>query len=145
MAQSLPKPLLGSTLAERIQILRESNGLSQSRLAEEANMPLSQIEDIEGGLELFLSPATRQKLARVLKVKSSTIKAVEKEIDAIEPRLSEEARGHFIDEIVHFPNQQYFCPFCKSPLEARIFHRKDLEDNPLVEVKANCSKCLFKL
>ena len=144
MTQSA-KSALGDTLAKRVQILRESCGLSQSKLAELANLPLSQVEDIERGLELFLSASVRQKLARVLKIKGSTLQAVEKAPEHVEPRLSASAREQYIDEIIHYPNRSYYCPFCKATLDVRLFHRKDLEDNPLVEVKANCTQCLFRL
>jgi transcriptional regulator with XRE-family HTH domain len=137
---------LANTLALRVQQLREQYGYSQERLAELANLPLSQIQDIEAGIELFLSPSVRQKLARVLKTRASVLKAVEKpQQTQLTPYLSPEARERYIEEILHHPNQAYDCLICGGPLAVRLFNRRDLEDNPLVEVKAHCSRCLFRL
>lgn len=138
------QPLAG-TLAQRIQQLRESRGMTQQRLAEAANLPLNQIQDIEAGIELFLSPSVRQKLARVLKVRPSTLQSVEKFIPPLQPALSQEAREQMIEEILRYPNEVYACPLCGETLAVRIFNRRDLEDNLLVEVKANCLKCLFRI
>lgn len=138
-------PQQTTSLAQRIQYAREAQGLSQSRLAELTNLPLSQIQDIEAGIDLFLSPSVRQKLARVLKIKPGSIKALEKPILPQQPPLSLEARDRYIEEILHHPHEVYHCPACGAPLTVRLFHRKDLEENPLVEVKAHCTRCLFKL
>lgn len=133
------------TLARRVQSAREDRGMSQAKLAEQAFMPLQQIQDIEAGIELFLAPAVRQKLARVLKLRPQELKALETPMPAHRPALSAEGRERFIEEILHYPNQPYACPACNAPLVVRLFHRRDIEDNPLVEVKATCSECLFKI
>lgn len=133
------------TLAQRVQQRREEVGLSQKGLADAANIPLTQVQDIESGIELFLSPSVRQKLARALKIKPSVLKNLEKPAPPPRPPLSLEARERYIDEILHFPNQPHACPVCGERLDVRIFERRDLEDNLLIEVKANCSRCLFRL
>jgi transcriptional regulator with XRE-family HTH domain len=133
------------TLAQWVQQLRDNRSLTQSRLAELTHLPLSQIQDIEAGIELFLSPAVRQKLARVLKTSPQGLKALEKPLTPQQPILSLEGRNRLIEEMLHFPHETYPCPQCQTPLMVRLFHRKDLEDNPLLEIKAHCEKCLFKL
>jgi len=138
-------PASQKTLAQQIQQLREKKGITQNRLAELTHLPLSHIQDIEAGIELFLSPAVRQKIARVLKTTPQSLKALEKPITPQHPILSLEGRNRLIEEMLHFPHETYPCPQCQSPLLVRLFHRKDLEDNPLLEVKAHCEKCLFKL
>ena len=62
------------TLAEFVQNKREKIGLSTIGLADRAGIPLSFIEDVESGKELFLSVNQRQKLARVLKCSPNDIK-----------------------------------------------------------------------
>ncbi len=136
---------LPTTLAQRVQHFRESLGITQSRLAELANLPIEQIQDIESGIELFLSPSVRQKLSRVLKIRAIVLKIVEKAPQLPPSSLSQEGRDHYIEEMLHYPHETYPCPECGAPLVVRLFHRRDLEDNPLVEVKANCSQCLFKI
>ncbi len=133
------------TLAQLLQELREKQGITTTRLAELANLPVKQIQDLEAGLELFLSPAIRQKIARVLKVRPAVLKAFEKMALPENPPLSHQAREQYLDEIMHYPNQEHLCPLCQAPLTIRLFNRRDLEDNLLLEVKAHCSKCLFKL
>jgi transcriptional regulator with XRE-family HTH domain len=143
--QSQQGQLGGITLAQRVQQARETLSLSQAALAEAAHIPISQVQDIEAGIELFLSPAVRQKLARVLKVRPVTLKMLEKPTPPQRPPLSLEARDSYIEELLHFPDREHSCPLCGACLEVRLFQRRDLEDNLLVEVKAHCSQCLFKL
>lgn len=137
-------PTLPSTLAQRVQVLREKRGITRARLAESAQVPESLIEDIEEGLTLFLAPAVRQKLARALKIKPSTLQQVEKTVDAPKPLLSAEGVAHLLSEIEAFPDTQHDCPACGKPLVVRIFDRRDLEDRPIIELKIHCSGCLFK-
>ena len=75
MSQS--KVVLPETLAKRVQFLRDQRDLTQRQLAQQAALPLQQIEDIEAGLELFLSPDIRQRLARILRVKANVLEEVE--------------------------------------------------------------------
>lgn len=140
---SAPAPAL--TLAKGLQIMREVAGLTQVQLAERANISLELLQDLETGLELFMAPSIRQKLARVLKVRPGQIKVLEKDIHQAERSVSPDTREHYLNDILSNPEQPQFCPFCRAPLQVRIFNRKDLDDNLLVEVKANCSRCLFKL
>ncbi len=134
------------TLASALQSLREQQGLSQAALAAKAEVPLTLIEDIEAALELFLSVTTRQKLARALKIRPSFLKSRELPRPDMPTReLSLQGRDFLTEEILHFPHESHTCPMCQAPLDVRIFQRRDLEDNPLLEVKATCSQCLFKL
>lgn len=134
-----------TTLAQFVQKAREAVGITQGKLAELANLPVNQVEDIETGIELTLSPSVRQKLAKVLKLRPVQLKNLEKQIQPPRPPLSLEARERYIDEILHYPDQSYPCPQCGTELLVRVFQRRDLEDNLLLEVKAHCPQCLFKL
>lgn len=135
------------SLAQWVQGIRETLGYSQSKLAEKAHLPLTLIEEIEGGLQLFMAPAQRQRLARALKVRPVEIQQVEKKWQANQPSktLSPQATEQWLDEMIHFPTATYHCPQCQNPLVVRLFHRRDLDDNPLVDVKAHCTSCLFRL
>ncbi len=145
---SQPVTPSSKTLAQRVQELRTHLGYSLEKVAEIANMSVSQLEDIESGIELFLSPAVRQKLARALKTRPSSLKALEKPREEGLPgktALSASARERYIEEILYHPHAEYPCPNCGTLLLVRLFNRRDLEDNPLVEVKAHCPNCLFKI
>jgi len=134
------------TLAQYVQRLREKQGWTQQALADRVGLPPHQIRDIESGIELYFSPSIRQKLARVLKTRPQDLKALEKPNMAHKPfTLSEGAREQWTEELLHFPNQTHHCPACQAPLIVRLFERRDLEENPILEVKAHCSACLFKL
>lgn len=134
------------TLAQLIQQLRELRGITRQRLADLAQIPVNQLEDIESGIELFLSPATRQKLARILKTAPATIQALEKQpVLSSVNNLSTEGRERYAEEILHFPDRPHACPVCGEVMTVRLFHRRDLEDNPILEVKAHCKNCLFIL
>jgi transcriptional regulator with XRE-family HTH domain len=134
------------TLARRVMALRETIGVTQERLARVAHLSLQQIQDIEAGLDLFLAPAVRQRLARALKTSPATLQAVEK-IPVLKEseQVSLETREHLRDEMMAFPYAHYPCPACQTPLTIRVFERRDLEDNLISEVKAHCAQCLFRL
>jgi predicted RNA-binding Zn-ribbon protein involved in translation (DUF1610 family) len=98
-------------------------------------------------LELSLTVIARQKLARVFRVKPSAVEALERQI-VPKPApfvFSAEAEAMLLEEMLHRPQADYACPACKQQLIVRIFHRRDLDDTPLVEVKAQCSQCFFRL
>ena len=69
------------TLAQFVFETREKLGLSQSGLAKRCNLPVEDIQNIESGIELFLSSTVRQKLAKGLKVSLDEVKLYEKKED----------------------------------------------------------------
>ena len=141
---STVKPALPSTLAQRVQVLRQARGFSLQRLAEITHIALNVLEDIEAGLVLFLSPHTRQKLSKALRVSASTLHAVERPTPE-QPQLTPEELDHYWQRIMTQPHQPHTCPQCTALLVIRQFLRRDLEDQPLVHWVVHCSKCLFKL
>lgn len=141
---SFPLP---ATLAERVRYLREKRMMSVEYLAHKAQVPLRMVEDIEAGVEMFLAPAIRQRIARVLHVRPSQIQEVEKppRDEAPEaPMLQRKGLG-LREAILREPDAPYLCPSCGAPLAVRLFERRDLQDNPLTVIKANCTHCLFRL
>lgn len=142
-----PSTNLPATLAERIRFLREKRYMTPEAVAIKAQVSLRMVEDIEAGIEIFLAPAVRQRLARVLHVRPQQIQEVEK----VPPTLEENApdmrrKGiHLHEDILQDPDAAHTCPSCGALLEVRVFERRDLRDNPLTVIKANCTKCLFRL
>lgn len=137
---------LPETLARRIQFLREQLGITQEELSKRTSLELEIIRDIESGVELFLSIVVRQKLATVLKTTPAVIKSVE-----YQPKVQltsaqmEKEKSKLIEYIIIDPDACHTCLQCGEPLVVRLFERRDLENNLLVDVKAHCCKCLFRL
>ena len=130
------------TLAEFVQNKREKIGLSTIGLADRAGIPLSFIEDVESGKELFLSVNQRQKLARVLKCSPNDIKKYEREYEfqSISDEVIEDLKVRILKREINLR-----CPLCGEPLITRIAKMYDLEDNLVLEPKAHCVKCVFQI
>ena len=130
------------TLAEFIQQRREQIGYSVIGLADRANIPVSFLEDIESGRELFLSVTQRQKLARVLKCNPSDIKKYEREYEfqTVSDETIEDLRTRILRRETNLK-----CPMCGEPLVTRVAKMYDLEDNLVLEAKAHCVKCIFQI
>ena len=143
-SSSTPLP---PTLALRVRHLREKRYMTPDLLAMKAQVPVRMVEDIEGGIELFLAPAVRQRIARVLHVRPSELLEVEVQPefnDADGPMLQRKGLD-LRDAIMQDPDGPHCCPSCDAPLVSRIFERRDLQDRPLLVIKANCTQCLFRM
>jgi transcriptional regulator with XRE-family HTH domain len=134
------------TLSRRVQRLREQLNLSITQLGQKANLTEPFLQDLEAGLEPFLSPAVRQKLARVLRVKLSYIQEVETPPPPIpDVRLDDEKKADMLNALIKKPDRVLFCPACGGKLVARLFNRQDLQGTPLTSFKIHCSQCLFAM
>jgi transcriptional regulator with XRE-family HTH domain len=134
------------TLSRRIQRLREQLNLSIAQLGQKANLTESFLQDLEAGLEPFLSPAVRQKLARVLRVKLNYIQEVETPPPpAPDVRLDDEKKVEMLNALIKKPDRVLFCPACGGKLVSRVFNRQDLQGTPLTSFKIHCSQCLFSM
>lgn len=140
---------LPATLAQRVQVLREQLGITTTRLAERALLPVELIQDVESGIELFLSPAIRMKLARALRVKPHILQDVEKpgpehnkSFHALDPRLYKLKEAFY--RMVDNPDAVEACPQCGNALVLQRFERKDLQDQPITHYKLHCSGCLLR-
>ncbi len=140
---------LPDTLARRVQFLRHQLDITSSALARKANVSAQLIEDIEGGLVMFLAPSIRQQIARALRVKSFVLEEVEKRPAVVdqtaESILSGEDAETLLERILESPDRTFLCPNCGSRLRIRVFERRDLEDNPVTALKVTCPRCLFRL
>lgn len=138
---------LPDTLALRLRHFRDLRDLTVRQLSQKSLVPVNVIEDIEAGLETFLSPATRQKLAKALRVRADQIKEVEKipypEVPEA-PMAVKSGTAFLIDQLRHYPDKSHACPLCGKPVAARFFERRDLNDLPIQVIKAHCTECLFR-
>jgi len=130
------------TLARFIQFKREERGLTQKGLAMEANIPVSVVEEVEAGKELFLPVTIRQALAKVLKCEAHEIKRLEKDIasDIVSPEIIESLKQLILNGAGGLK-----CPRCGALLDTRIAKMYDLEDNLILHPKAHCTKCPFQI
>lgn len=130
------------TLAKFISSRREELGMTTKGLAIAANIPLSEVEEIEEGKELFLPVTTRQALAKVLRCEAQEIKTLEKDISS--DIVSQEILDS-LKELILNGAGGLKCPKCGAPLVTSIAKMYDLEDNLVLHPKAHCSKCPFIL
>lgn len=138
---------LPSTLAQRVRYLREKRYMTAALLAKRAQVPLQTIEDIEAGIETFLAPAIRMRLARALHVRPMVIREVENEplnLSMETPKLQRESLG-LLEAMRANPEGAHVCIRCGAPMTVRLFERQDLQENRFTVIKANCTQCLFRL
>ena len=107
-----------------------------------ANIPVTIVDDVESGKELFLPVTVRQALAKVLKCEPSEIKRLEKDIanDIVSPEVIESLKQLILNGAGGLK-----CPRCGAPLDTRIARMYDLEDNLVLHPKAHCTKCPFQI
>ncbi len=130
------------TLARFIQNKRKELDLTPKALASLANIPVSVVDDVESGKELFLPVTVRQALAKVLKCEPSEIKRLEKDIanDIVSPEVIESLKQLILNGAGGLK-----CPRCGAPLDTRVARMYDLEDNLVLHPKAHCTKCPFQI
>lgn len=131
-----------NTLAKFIHNKREELGLTIKGLSLAANVPVTEIEELEEGRELFMSVTTRQALAKILKCEAHEIKELEKDIsDAIiSPEIIDSLKQLILNGAGGLK-----CPKCGANLVTKIEKMYDLEDNLVLHPKAHCSKCPFQI
>ena len=130
------------TLARFIQNKREEIGLTQSGLAQLANINLEIVEEVEDGKALFLSVTVRQAIAKVLRCEPSQIKELEK--DFVNNTVSQEIIDS-LKELILNGAKGLKCPKCGADLDTKISKMYDLEDNLVLHPKAHCTKCPFQI
>lgn len=130
------------SLAYFVSTRREKLGLSQTGLANKCNMSLSEIEDIESGVELFIPTTIRQKLAKGLRVNLNEIKKYE--INEKFELVSQNVIDDLKEEILN-GRHDLECPLCGESLITRIVELYDLEENLNYHPKGKCPKCPFQI
>lgn len=144
------KTTLPDTLAQRVQVLRVKRQLTTAKMAEKALLEKDFIEEVEAGIQLFLSPVERQRMARVLKVDMRVLQEVEKSPEETgkskdDDKPADDDYTILLFKIMQNPDAEYDCPKCQKPLVVRLFSRLDMNDDPVQALKIHCSQCLFRL
>ncbi len=124
---SLPQFILETkTLANRILALRNLNNLSIAELSKLTKIKIQQLEDIESGLDTWLSVVVRQKLANALKV---------------EPVIIQEVEFQSYQDIKYIDKET--CPTCNLKLIKKTYHGLDHNSLDIELVKYFCPKCPY--
>ncbi len=152
MKQFKPIPTnhpLASTLARRIVQVREFRNMTVLDLATLANFPVKRVEDLESGLETWLSATDRQRLAKALSVEPSVLKEVENRHSEIAPlpqshMLNAETAERLAQDILDGIGGLK-CPDCDSELRTNVIDGFDMDGYPTQFAKAFCTKCPYVL
>lgn len=150
MAKKEVRPLqliceLADSLAQRVFQLREMRNLTVKSLAKLARFPVSRIEDIESGVETWLSASDRQLLAKALNIEPMLLQEVEaKRLDIVD--LMDLTKIHEdLSERILAGERDLTCPNCGSTMKSSIQQGLDLDGKPFDFAKAFCIKCPFVL
>ncbi len=142
----IPKTLpLADTLAGRLQQIRDFRNMTRLDVSQMSRFPSQRIDDLESGLETWLSATDRQILAKVLGVEPRLLQEVE-----FRPNLpqNEGRRKEVVDDMVTAilnGANELECPDCGNIVQCRIQYGYDLDDKEIFFPKAFCLKCPFVL
>jgi transcriptional regulator with XRE-family HTH domain len=140
----LPRDIdLGSTLARRVQALRDFRNLTAKDLGKRSRLGQKRVEDIEQGLETWLSTTERQLLAKALEVEPMMLQEVENRPPAEDQNLAE-ATPRLVQAILEGA-RDLECPNCGGTLKCSVQEALDIEGQPTRFAKAYCMKCPFVL
>lgn len=135
--------VLAPTLAQRVQQLRDFRNITAKDLGKISRLGQQRIEDIEAGMETWLSTTERQLLAKALAVEPYIIQDAESRPPADDSHL-EDAAYRLTQAILH-GDRELECPNCGGTLRCSVQEAFDMEGNPTRFAKAYCTKCPFVL
>jgi transcriptional regulator with XRE-family HTH domain len=135
---------LAPTLAQRVNQLREIRNLTVRDLAQATKIEFSRIEDIEGGLETWLSVTDRQVLARALGVEPRVLQEVEARQASSSEEVQHSAQQNLYERILA-GDRDLQCPNCSGMLKCSVQEAFDIAGMPARFPKAFCVKCPYVL
>ena len=146
----LPKDLiLSSTLASRLHQIREFRNMSKTELAKACRITDKRIDDIEAGLETWLSSADRQIIAKALFIDPLILKEAEYRPVMVDAHpsyaaMTDEINNRLTDSILNGA-RNLSCPQCDNILKCSVQERQDINNEKIYFAKAFCLKCPFTL
>lgn len=148
MQRYRPLPLelkLSDTLSSRLREIREFRELSIYEVAKLCRFKVQRIEDLEAGMESWLSASDRQRIAKALAVEPVLLKEVE-----IRPQLEEDsaftkANNRILSLAILSGKKDLVCPDCGGKLSSSVENALDHEGVPFRFAKAFCQDCTFLL
>jgi transcriptional regulator with XRE-family HTH domain len=137
---------LGNTLARRIWQLRDFRNMTVRDLAKASRFTVERIDDLEQGLETWLSFTDRQILAAALSIDPQLFQEVERRAtvttDNYDQQLVSAHQNQLADAILSGV-RDIECPNCGGTLKCSVQEGFDLEGKPIRFPKAFCLKCPF--
>jgi transcriptional regulator with XRE-family HTH domain len=141
----LSEPIpLAPTLAQRLVQLREMRNLTCRDLARYSRLPLKRVEDIESGIETWLSSVDRQKIAKALVIEPSVLQEVEVRNNIDDEKYMQEICEQIAKSILAGA-ANLECPSCGGRLKSNIQDALDIEGNSTYFARAFCLNCPFVL
>lgn len=138
-----PNYRLDTSLARRVQQLREFRHLTIEDIADMTRFPVKRVEEIEAGFETWFSATERQLLAKALGVEPILIQEVEAKPPAKQGlTISQNTK---ITQAILFGQRDLECPDCGSTLRCSVVDALDIDGQPTRFAKAFCNKCPFIL
>lgn len=147
MKQSSPIPakmILAPTLAQRVGQLRDFRNMTVRDLGKLSRLGIVRIEEIEAGMESWLSSTDRQLLAKALSVEPRLLLEVEARPNLDEStaqKLERESQAAAILEGA----RDLECLECGGTLKCSIQEGYDIGGQPIAFAKAFCMSCPFVL
>lgn len=133
----------GSNLAQRVRQLRELRNLTAADVCKECRFSKERFDDIESGIETWLSTSDRQRLAKALAIDPIVLQEVE--VRTPDPAVDQESAIDVegLKNTILGGAKELPCPSCGATLRCGIQDALDIEGNPVRLAKAACIKCLF--
>ncbi|MBS1993181.1 MAG: helix-turn-helix domain-containing protein [Cyanobacteria bacterium SZAS LIN-3] len=148
ITNALPKDMdLGDTLARRLTIIREWRGMTVKALARDSHFSVARLQDIETGMETWLSSSDRQLLALALKIDASLLQDVEARprLEPSDDQPRYEAMLADLRDSILSGVRELECPQCGDTLRCRVQEGLDIDGQPVYLAKAFCQRCPFVL
>lgn len=135
--------ITATTLAQALQEARFAKDLTRQQLATEVMVPVSTIDAVEQGEQLWLGPILRQRLARLFKLAPNELEALEKKPLELEAIASHGA-SMALDMRLWLSQPNPTCPQCGGEINIKRFERLDMHQQLWVALDAGCNDCLFR-
>jgi transcriptional regulator with XRE-family HTH domain len=139
---------LAGTLARRVGQLRDFRNMTVRDLARAARFTVERIDDIEQGLETWLSSTDRAILAKALSVEPGLLQEVERRAKVTTENYDEQLVAKLqqqLAESILAGGRDLECPSCGGTLKCSIREGLDMEARPIRFPKAYCLKCPYQL
>jgi transcriptional regulator with XRE-family HTH domain len=147
MKQSSPLPakmILAPTLAQRVGQLRDFRNMTLRDLGKLSRLGQLRIEEIEAGMESWLSSTDRQLLAKALSVEPRLLLEVEARPN-LEESVAQKLEIESIADAILEGARDLECPECGGTLKCSIQEGYDIDGKPVAFPKAFCTSCPFVL
>lgn len=147
MKQSSPIPakmILAPTLAQRVGQLRDFRNMTVRDLGKLSRLGIVRVEEIEAGMESWLSSTDRQLLAKALSVEPRLLLEVEVRPN-LEESVAQKLELESISAAILEGARDLECPDCGGTLKCSIQEGYDMENQPVAFAKAFCTTCPFIL